>query len=539
MGLCARCGKRWSADHRVCPDDGMVLVADAKQRTTDGALAIDDRSEDELAPGTIAGDYRIERKLGEGAMGAVYGARHTLIGKRAAIKVIRSELSASRNAVDRFVLEAQAVNQIGHPNIVDVFGFGALDDGRSFFVMEWLEGETLRVRLTRPVAYLEALELVETVAKALQAAHEAGVMHRDLKPDNVYLANVKDDRPAVKLLDFGLAKLSGTVEPRIERTRTGVVLGTPLYISPEQAKGTRIDSATDVYSLGAIAYEMFTGHVPFMADSAIEIMSLHITTRPRPPRLLAPGIPHELEALIMAMLEKDPARRPTAAQVRGELSAMRKRSSAPVLAAPASFIQSSPPVATLPISRTPVPSTSAANTQRDHGPRPNRRRLGIVAAAIAIAAAAGVTTYLVARPSAGEPEPATPVASAAMQIDAAIANDAARVVIEVDAGTVTPPPPTPPTPVIAAKLAVPRTGKVLVRIVGVDHAKIVVDGHLAAARSSGTSLDLATGDHEIDVRSAGHLPEIRHVHVVAGTKQEVDVTPAVDPNAVHNPYGDD
>src|SRR5262245_23883709 len=234
MPGCPQCGRQWPDSYQRCPDDGATLIA---THAGSAAPELAYPSDEDLPVGSQAGEYRIEKKIGEGGMGAVYGARHPLIGKRAAVKVIRRELSSSRDAVDRFVLEAQSVNQIGHPNIVDVFGFGRLPDGRSYFIMEWLQGESLRERLLRPLPLTEALEILEDVAKPLQAAHEAGVVHRDLKPDNVFLASVKGDKPKVKLLDFGLAKLTGADTQRFDRTRTGVVMGTPLYLSPEQAKG--------------------------------------------------------------------------------------------------------------------------------------------------------------------------------------------------------------------------------------------------------------------------------------------------------------
>jgi len=334
--VCRQCGKEWPDAYAVCPDDGLRLSAITAPTvaSSTGSLALDTApsANDDLAPGTVAGEYVIEQKLGQGGMGAVYGARHPLIGKRAAIKVISRDLSASQEAVDRFVREAQAVNQIGNPNIVDVFGFGRLADGRSFIVMEWLVGETLRARMMRPLALPDALEMLDQIAMALEAAHEAGVLHRDLKPDNVFLvaqkARVVDSLsgaapPKIKLLDFGLAKLHGGADGRIDHTRTGVVMGTPLYLSPEQAKGVKVDFPADIYSLGAIAYEMCTGHVPFLADSAVEIMAKHISERAVPLFQIAPHTPPALDRLVLAMLEKDPAMRPKIAAVREQLAAIR------------------------------------------------------------------------------------------------------------------------------------------------------------------------------------------------------------------------
>src|SRR5687768_3541605 len=237
MAGCPNCGRQWPDGYQRCPDDGTSLFPHAPSASGSAAPQLSYDPNEDLPVGSLAGEYRIEKKIGEGGMGSVYGARHPLIGKRAAIKVIRRELSSSREAVDRFVLEAQSVNQIGHPNIVDVFGFGQLPDGRSFFVMEWLQGESLRERLQRPLPFPDAIEILENIAKALQAAHDAGVVHRDLKPDNVFLSSMRGEKPIVKLLDFGLAKLTGSDSQRSDRTRTGVVMGTPLYLSPEQAKG--------------------------------------------------------------------------------------------------------------------------------------------------------------------------------------------------------------------------------------------------------------------------------------------------------------
>src|SRR3954471_5448371 len=178
--------------------------------STGGLARIDPRNTYDLAVGEMVGEYRVEGELGRGGMGRVYAATHPVIAKRAAIKVLHPELSVNTEAVERFIQEARSVNQIGHPNIVDIFAFGTLPDGRSYFVMEWLRGESLHTRIERerlPIA--EALVMLETITVALEAAHEKGIVHRDLKPDNVFLVEVKGDRPQVKLLDFGIAKLSG------------------------------------------------------------------------------------------------------------------------------------------------------------------------------------------------------------------------------------------------------------------------------------------------------------------------------------------
>ncbi|HEY5951732.1 MAG TPA: serine/threonine-protein kinase [Kofleriaceae bacterium] len=269
-----------------------------------------------LAPGTMVGEYRVEGIVGEGGMGQVYGAVHPVIGKRAAIKVLLPEICRNRQMVERFVMEARAVNQIGHPNIVDVFAFGALPDGRQYMVMEWLRGLSLSDRLKRGVPTIpETCDILYGVAAALDAAHASGIIHRDLKPHNVFLVDVRGAKPLVKLLDFGLVKLSDTEDPRMERTRAGALLGTPAYMSPEQALGRSIDTRSDNYALGVLAFEMLTGRLPFIEDTAMGLLVAHMQSPPSLPSSVAPGIPGELDRMVLALLAKDPAARPTLQQV--------------------------------------------------------------------------------------------------------------------------------------------------------------------------------------------------------------------------------
>jgi tRNA A-37 threonylcarbamoyl transferase component Bud32 len=279
----------------------------------------------DLAPGTMVGEYRVEGKLGAGGMGVVFAATHPLIGKKAAVKVLKPEMCASAAGVERFVQEARAVNQIGHPNIVDIFSFGTLPDGRSYFVMEWLRGESLQGRLKRqPLTVSESLDVLEAVCAALAAAHDKGIVHRDLKPENVFMVEVKGAAPLVKLLDFGIAKLTGSEDTRMEKTATGHLLGTPLYISPEQARGQAVDARADVYSLGAMAFEMFSGRPPFVAESAMDVVARHLNDPPPKLQSLAPKLPGSLCRLVARMLEKDKVDRPDLAQVRAALAAARK-----------------------------------------------------------------------------------------------------------------------------------------------------------------------------------------------------------------------
>ncbi|MEO8699062.1 MAG: serine/threonine-protein kinase [Kofleriaceae bacterium] len=267
-----------------------------------------------LGPGTTLGEYRIEKRIGQGGMGEVFSAVHPMIGKRAAIKILKQELCADPFNVERFVDEARIVNQIGHPNIVDVFAFGEMPDGRSYFVMEWLKGESLRSRMARaPITLDELCVIVRQLARALEAAHAQGVIHRDLKPDNIYLVE-SEDHPTVKLLDFGIAKLARN-DHRIERTATGAMVGTPQYIAPEQAKGYAIDHRADIYALGGILFEILAGEPPFVADNAMEIVAKHLMEPPRRASSVKPDIPEELDDVVLAMLAKDPPARPPLAEL--------------------------------------------------------------------------------------------------------------------------------------------------------------------------------------------------------------------------------
>ena len=291
----------------------------------------------EVAPGMKLGEYEVQQRLGQGGMGVVYAAVHPLIGKRAAIKILKKELCADPTSLERFVDEARVVNQIGHPNIVDVFAFGEMPDGRSYFVMELLEGETLRARVARSRLTLDEVRgIIKPLARALQAAHDKGVIHRDLKPDNVFLVDLPDEPPRAKLLDFGIAKLARD-DRRVEKTATGALVGTPQYIAPEQAKGYLVDPRADIYALGAMLFELLTGRPPFIADNAMEMVAKHLMEAPVSPSSLVRGISPELDDLVLRMLAKTPDGRPTL----GEVIAVIERSR--ISAATVPFDRPTPP----------------------------------------------------------------------------------------------------------------------------------------------------------------------------------------------------
>jgi tRNA A-37 threonylcarbamoyl transferase component Bud32 len=261
----------------------------------------------------VLGQYRIVKKLGEGGMGAVYLAEHTLLGRRAAVKVLQPNLSSNQDIVQRFFNEARAATAIADPGIVQIFDFGYHTDGSAYIVMEFLEGEPLDARLKRHgrLAPEEALRLLRQVASSLHAAHSRGIIHRDLKPENIFL--VADREVAggerAKILDFGIAKLSNNADSKV-KTHTAAIMGTPMYMSPEQCRGAgHVDHRSDLYSLGCVLYHLVVGRVPFDGEGIGEIIAAHMMSAPPVPSQQAPGIPPGVDQLILRLLAKRPEER--------------------------------------------------------------------------------------------------------------------------------------------------------------------------------------------------------------------------------------
>lgn len=257
--------------------------------------------------GQSVGPYRLLSLLGEGGMGRVYLGEHPLIGRKAAVKVLAPAIATDAEAVSRFFTEARAVNDIRHPNIVEVTDFGCYG-GHHAIIMELLEGETLASRLAR-VRKLEpsaAVRIVKQCTSALAAAHERGLVHRDIKPENVFLREHPDYPDFVKLLDFGIAKLLAPEAPIGHRTKTGSVLGTPTYMSPEQCLGEVIDVRSDIYSLGIVMYEMLTGRVPFEADTLGRLIVCHVSEPPVPPIIVNPAMSRALNDVVLRAMQKRP-----------------------------------------------------------------------------------------------------------------------------------------------------------------------------------------------------------------------------------------
>lgn len=275
---------------------------------------------DPLVGCVIAGKYKILKKIGEGGMGSVYIATQEPIDRKVAIKVLLGKLAEDEVAVKRFEQEARAISKMQHPNTVTIYDFGKTEDERLYIVMEFLKGRTLTLVLRQDgvLQQARACKIIRQVCGSLADAHAAGIIHRDLKPDNIFLSAVGGDPDWVKVLDFGVAKLANS-EGAGTLTQTGMIFGTPKYMSPEQAEGRPIDYRADIYALGVVLYELLVGRPPFVADTPVGLLLKHISEPPAPFSKIRPDlhIDGRLEMIVMKALEKHPDRRH---QVVGELA---------------------------------------------------------------------------------------------------------------------------------------------------------------------------------------------------------------------------
>ncbi|MGH2898602.1 MAG: serine/threonine-protein kinase, partial [Solirubrobacteraceae bacterium] len=367
--------------------------------------------------GAVIGNYQLLRKLGQGGMGVVYLGQHTLLGRRAAIKVLLPALSARSEIVQRFFNEARAVTSVSDPGIVQVFDFGYHSDGSAFIIMEYLEGEPLDRRLERlgRLPALEALRLGRQLASSLAAAHAQQIIHRDLKPENIFLVHDAEVTAGerTKILDFGIAKLSDDHPGKIE-TSTGVLIGTPRYMSPEQCRGLAdIDHRSDIYALGCVLFRLLTGKPPFDGEGPGDIISAHIREPAPVPSSQVPELPPAVDALVARCLAKSPAERfQSMADVTAAIGQALPLAGAPAPAAiqhllPTTKVSIGVPVAA-PVAPDPLPpdvapaSAPAATTLGASSGQlalAARKRRTLWIAALAIAAAAAGIAIALAVPS--------------------------------------------------------------------------------------------------------------------------------------------
>lgn len=298
MRSCLACSRKFDDANTFCPYDGQELVTVVAQ---------------DLAGRLIDNKYLIESKIARGGTGTVYRAMHVQLNVPMAVKILHNDRINDALAVERFRREAFAAMQVRHPNAIAVFDFGVTTDNLVYVVMELLRGMSLRQKLKQMcyVSLIDVNNIMQQICAAVGVAHKHKIVHRDLKPENVFLHRDGDEE-VVKVLDFGLAKLRGLVEdadsPAL--TRDGLVIGTPLYMSPEQSRGRPVDRRSDIYSLGVMLYEMLTGNLPFRGNSLSEIAIKHATERPRPIYEIRPVLPAVVNAAVMHSLEKMPKNRP-------------------------------------------------------------------------------------------------------------------------------------------------------------------------------------------------------------------------------------
>lgn len=516
MKLCPSCKTEFAGGEVFCPNDGARLTTPSQMGNTP------EPGVDPLIGMVLSERYRILRQIGEGGMGLVYEAEHVAIEKRVALKVLREDFSSRPEVVERFKQEAKSASRIGNAHIVDISDFGVTPSGASYFAMELLEGEDLANVLEREghVSLGRAADILLQCCKALEAAHAKGIVHRDMKPENIFLT-VRDGRPDfVKIVDFGIAKMSDieTVgAPGRKLTKTGMIFGTPEYMSPEQASGKGVlDHRVDVYALAVIFFEMITGRVPFVGDTFMGILTQHMI---EDPPSIAEVNPHvEVPAPVVAFLAKGLTKEPDA-----------RFGSCGEMAAALEDALSGRGDVTLPgfgvragaSDRVPreIHPTSAAEIPLTSSARP-RSRLGLAlgAAVIALAAAGGAALWYSGNRTQADDggERHSPNTSSD-----AVAADALDVG-EADAGTAQ------PGDTEAGSLAFLDAGPTLVRVqvnTSVDGARVFVDGQGEVCAPTPCSFETRAGE-PITVRARrGRVRGDSQLRPTANTVVELELRP--------------
>jgi serine/threonine-protein kinase len=392
----------------------------------------------------LAGKYRLTREIGEGGMGRVFEAVHEQIGKKVAIKLLRPELTEKEEAATRFQREAWAAGAIGHPGIIDIHDMGTTADGEMFLVMELLVGTPLNDVMDRTVT-MEANRAVFVtcqVLSALDAAHAKGIVHRDMKPENIFVVDSGRGLPEVKLLDFGISKVMQPLEGTDSHlTLTGTVLGTPLYMSPEQARGkSNLDQRVDIYAVGVILYQCLTGRVPFTGANYNELLANILTESAVEPSHYLPGLDPRIEEIVLRALEKDPADRfptardmmlallpfldehqtamiPLSNEVRASARSSAGSSRTPVPAGPRESVATPPGKASSVDVLSPTLEVAPSSTTVPGAPRPRSRGVVLVLGAASVLLIAGVGWVVWPSVWNGRPEPTANVVPDRAAID--------------------------------------------------------------------------------------------------------------------------
>jgi predicted Ser/Thr protein kinase len=292
--ICPQCSTEYDIEQKFCPKDGTTLRIQGGQTG-------------DLVGAVIADRYNVIKKLGEGGMGTVYLAEHVKMGRKSAIKVMNPGMVSDADAISRFNREASNASRINHPNVASVYDFGETSDGLIYLAMEFIEGPSLTkvIEESGSLPPVRAAEITRQAAEALAAAHDLGIVHRDLKPDNIMLAKGRDGADIVKVVDFGIAKAADGEGQKV--TKTGLVVGTPEYMSPEQLAGDKLDGRSDTYSLALVTYAMMTGKLPFPAETIQESMIKRLTDEPKPLAESKPDViwPEAVQTVITTALQRD------------------------------------------------------------------------------------------------------------------------------------------------------------------------------------------------------------------------------------------
>ena len=430
---------------------------------------------DYLPEGTELGNYRILALIGQGGVGNVYLAEHMRLGRKVALKKLREDLVAHPSVVKRFFAEARAANQIRHENIVEITDFVEEDETGGYIIMELLGGSDVfdLLAIEGPPGIRRTLHIMSQVASALAAAHDVGIVHRDLKPDNIFLTERAGVTDFVKLLDFGIAKLTDSEGSSFD-TQAGTLLGTPAYMSPEQALGRKVDHRSDIYSFGLILFELVTGDLPFEAETHGEFVLHHSTSiPPHPSSKVEAGIPRALEELILECLEKDAEKRPQSMlEIKARLDALAEDDAPEVVI----YVETEPPP---PAPRWPLIA-------------------GGIAGAIALAAAAAGAVWAM------QPEPAAP------------APPPEPVVVERVVEVETPAEPAPPSPTVTLSFASTPEGAEVFRA-GAEEPLGVTPFEVELDRSDETE--------EFEVRLEGYETATETIAFDANARHSVQLVP--------------
>jgi Protein kinase domain len=404
LKICPQCGAEYELDQRFCPKDGTTL------RMQGG--------EHELVGSIIADRYHVLRKLGEGGMGQVYLAEHVKMGRRSAVKVMNPRMVHDADAISRFNREAANASRINHPNVAAVYDFGETGDGLIYLAMEFVEGLPLTRLIQQQGALppLRAADIARQTAGALAVAHDMGIVHRDLKPDNIMVAKNRDGSDLVKVVDFGIAKAANNEAQQV--TGTGLVVGTPEYMSPEQMAGDKLDGRSDVYSLALVTFNMLTGALPFPGESAQDAMIMRLTDKPKPLAEAKPDVvwTREVQAVMDRALERDAdLRYQTAAEFGRDLyravAAMPRSAAAE---AGTQVIGAAPPprpAASAAIPATRVAATADASSAKSATTPSGKSKAPLIAAVVTVAVLGGGTALMMEMRKPAAPIDARPAAT--------------------------------------------------------------------------------------------------------------------------------